>query len=428
MAGFANQYGIDMGAIASQWAADDRNDLQKKIGGYQIKGMEREEENRNALRDYLPGAMAGDQEAFGKVLGADPKLGIGLMRRKQAMAKEDRELFAEQAPAVMKLFGGAKDEASYQQSRAAAIQAGIAQADKFPTTFDPNFVGRLMQTASAFHQPKYDIKEGDGGFFGIDQSNPGAPAVPVPGVAPKQARDPALQQKVEMLVQTGMPLHVAQGIAAGRLRVTRDPISGVAQIVDMATGKVSGPEAQQPAGEPSPAPTSSLSPDVDYSKGTGVGGLAAWGANTIMDIAGGKLPFPEAERASQGLTNLQVRTQTGLQSAIPGRPSNYLMERLDRLAVSPNSILTGDRRAFERLRQTQSMLKEEVERMDRDILKNPSGFTPKQVAETRANKSQIESILRDYDVVVGSFENAEKAKAGKGVIDDATRALIDKYK
>jgi hypothetical protein len=237
--------------------------------------------------------------------------------------------------------------------------------------------------------------------------------------------DPAIKQRVAMLEHSGVPTPIAQGLAAGRYEVNRHPISGTAQVVDKATGRIvfdgaaqngqgpqpgagSGPEASPQGPGAGASGGTSMPRDVAYPEGTGTGSMVRGGLNTLMEVFGGKAPYPEVERATQALTNLQVRTQTALQSAIPGRPSNYLMERLDRLAVKPGSPFTGDERAYERFRQTRDMLREEIARMDRDILGRAGDFTPAQIAETRANRSQIEGVLRDYDVVVGSYEEARQ--------------------
>lgn len=147
---------------------------------------------------------------------------------------------------------------------------------------------------------------------------------------------------------------------------------------------------------------STLPNDVDYSQATGSSGF--WGnkANTITGLFGKEF-FPEVERGGQALTNLQVRTQTGLQQAIPGRPSNYLMEQIRQLTVDPYSMFQGDDRSVERLRQTRDMIQTELFRMEKDILSQPHLFGEKDISDTQESSSVLKGLLADYNTVLDSF-------------------------
>ena len=216
-----------------------------------------------------------------------------------------------------------------------------------------------------------------------------------------QQRDSATEQRIARLMSTGMPLETAIGIADGRLVTSRDPISGQVQVVDKATGRAVGqlPEGAAVA-QDTRAP--SIPTDVDFSLGTGVGGLVAGVANTYADLFNQRLPAPEAERAIQALTNLQVRTQTMLQDAVPGRPSNYLMERLGALTVGPSDLTMGPQRARERFTQTRDMIAEAI-RTNESVLANRGDFLPKQVADARLKIVELTPLLRDYDAVIAGL-------------------------
>jgi hypothetical protein len=234
----------------------------------------------------------------------------------------------------------------------------------------------------------------------------------------------ALQERVSTLVASGVPKNIAQGIAGGRYTTSRDPINGTAQVVDKATGKIvfDGTQGGQPTpGQTAPggAPPANTPPGTDMAAGTGASGFFGNMVNTISDAFGAGLAYPQVEKASQALTNLKVRTQTAMQASVPGRPSNYLMEQLGKLSVTPNSLLQGDARATERLRQTRDMLQEEVARMETDILGNAAGFSPKQVAETRANVSQLKGLLKNYDAVVSNMGEGKGPQPG--TVEDGYR-------
>jgi hypothetical protein len=160
-------------------------------------------------------------------------------------------------------------------------------------------------------------------------------------------------------------------------------------------------------GQDIPAPSApaatSVPADIDAPTATGGSGFFGGIANTIADMVGKGMPYPKTEQASQALTNLRVRTVTMAQDAIPGRPSNYLMQQLDKLAVQPNSLLMADQRAKVRFEQTREMLKQEAERMERDILKRPQSYTKAVLAKVRNSHSQIKQLVGEYDAVIQSF-------------------------
>jgi hypothetical protein len=251
-------------------------------------------------------------------------------------------------------------------------------------------------------------------------------------------KDPALLFKIETIMRTqNVDEQTAAGIATGAVSIVPDQTYGGYHIVDRGKNTsryVSGAEpGPAPSGQAqAPGAPSATKPPIQFQEGVGLPGLAGWVGNTASDLFGGKLPAPEAEKAWQGLTNLQIRTQTSMQASIPGRPSNYLMEQLKRLSVDPGSLTQGPKRAYERLSSTRDMLREEIDRMETDILANPGDFSRKEISDTRANRSQLNTILKNYDTVIESFDKARQAEtpkgAPKGVLSPEDDALIRKYR
>lgn len=231
-----------------------------------------------------------------------------------------------------------------------------------------------------------------------------------------KANDPAVwRQKMEQQIANGVPPHIASGIATGRLEIRTDPVNGAHTVIDKSTGQPMnyGVGAGAPATPAAPA-ASAVAPttvpdDVDYTSALGGEGLVGLVANTVVDLFGGKLPAPEAERASQALTNLQVRTQAVLQNSIPGRPSNYLMQQFERLTVTPGSLTQGPARARERLGQTRDLIRRAIEE-SQAVIDNKQNFSPAQLTKARENILSYESLLRDYETILQSFD-------GEGVID-----------
>lgn len=184
----ANQFGIDLGAIQQGWEQQGQNALRQMLGAQQMKQYQREEENQNALKEFLPGAMAGDTDALGRVAAANPTLGVGLMGKQADLAKAKRDQAFKEAPVIARLFSGVQDQESYSRAIEAAGQAGISDINKYPMQFDPKVVGVMVQRAKAMAPPSYEIKEGDGAFYAFDKENPTAP-VQIPGVRPKATGD-----------------------------------------------------------------------------------------------------------------------------------------------------------------------------------------------------------------------------------------------
>jgi hypothetical protein len=243
--------------------------------------------------------------------------------------------------------------------------------------------------------------------YQLDQTQRQAQGLPVQSFEEYRTteRDPALESRIQRMEEV-VPRADAIRIATGIYETTRDPISGVAQVIDKSTGQLvfDGRTAERLAEtmESTDDARSGMPGDTDFSLATGVGGKARSIGNTIFDLFSANLPNPEAERASQSLQNLQVRTQIALAEDVAGRPSNYLLQRFDKLAVSPNEITMGPNRARERFAQTLSLLYARDEDLD-GVLKNPSNFQPAQVAAARLDKTRINRLIKDYESVLESF-------------------------
>lgn len=144
----------------------------------------------------------------------------------------------------------------------------------------------------------------------------------------------------------------------------------------------------------------------------GTRAVIARGINTVAEAVGGRLPFEHTEEALQAIENLRVQTITMAQDAIPGRPSNYLMQQLDRLAVQPGSILMGQDRARIRLVQTRNMLLQEANRVEREILRNPDKHSASELARSRNSFGMLQQLVQQYDQVIRAFgEGTARAPA-----------------
>lgn len=143
----------------------------------------------------------------------------------------------------------------------------------------------------------------------------------------------------------------------------------------------------------------------------GTRAVIARNINTLAEAVGGRLPFERTEEALQAIENLRVQTITMAQDAIPGRPSNYLMQQLDRLAVQPGSIFMGQDRARIRLIQTRNMLLQEANRVEREILRQPEKFSPSVLARSRNSFGMIQQLVQQYNQVIDAFPGARARSA-----------------
>jgi muramidase (phage lysozyme) len=247
------------------------------------------------------------------------------------------------------------------------------------------------------------------------------------------------ERRVQMLTETGVPEDIAKGIAAGRYYVSRHPVSQEAQVVDIASGQIvygapgnttagqagggeavpvepqgppqAGPDGAMPGaaevpgvGHPPGAPAipSFVPEDTDPTKATGLSGAITGVVNAVSDLFGQGLPFPEHDKAAEALNSMKVYTMSALQAEIPGRPSQFLLERIEKLTVDPRSILRADERAINRLEQTRDLLQTEIDRIQRDIIARPGEFRPNELTNARLNSSQLQSLLRAYDTMLNT--------------------------
>lgn len=210
--------------------------------------------------------------------------------------------------------------------------------------------------------------------------------------------------RVQMLMDTGLDRKTAEGIAAGRYAVS----SGTGEVMDLANGKiVGGPRSG--AGLPPASGGSAISPDVQGSMATGPSAFFGDVANKVLGAFGLPQGSPKTEEAINSLRNLNMATTSLLQAEIPGRPSVYLQGKLEDLTPKPASLLQSDQSAKSKLQLMRNRIAVELSRMNRDILSQPNMYTTKQVTDTRANYGQLSQLLKEYDAILGHWQNPGKA-------------------
>lgn len=226
----------------------------------------------------------------------------------------------------------------------------------------------------------------------------------------------SLQERVAAIMASGVEDEErALGIASGRYQVSVNPTTNERVVFDLATGEPIGNAL--PERDPSAVP-SMLPDNIDSSLSTGFPGAFRNVVNILGDAAGAGTAFPRAQEATEALSSLQLFTTTTMQAEVPGRPSNFLLERLENLTVSPNSLLQGEDRSRTRLEQTQRLIDGEIARLENDVL--PLELPPNTRVETQLNLTQLKRLSEAYEGVIGSFDQT-------GEVDSELQELLDRY-
>ena len=209
------------------------------------------------------------------------------------------------------------------------------------------------------------------------------------------------EQKIDrLMIDYGVDRKTAVGIVDGIITVSRDPITGTAQIIDKVTGNLIG---QSGVGDgqitETPLPPAE---DEDPFKGSNVkGAFGGQGAvasalNTFTDAIGlGQVAAPDIGRAQQAIDNLSKKSVILLSDAFPGRPNVFTQERIEDMTVKPGELTTGPVTALNKAQDMRRYLEEAYESTTR-IASGEGGYAAKDVADARARKDRIKNLLDDY--------------------------------
>lgn len=267
----SNPFGIDLAGIGGALEARKQNALQMQLMQGQLDQQKADVSGRNALAAYF----GGDQSQLGAAMAYKPEAVAAVQQRTAQLAKDQRELMVKEAPVWGQLFRDVKDEAGYATALSAAKEAGLSGVAKLPPTFDPSIVGRIVATANAFSPEKFEVKEGEGGFYQVGDRGT---VRKVEGVAPKPANEPELTRlmKARDALPEGHPARATYDAAINKA-TTREEDRNLVSVYDpkSPTGTRMVPRAEA-SGQPG-APTSGLklktNPDgsVELVQGAGAG-------------------------------------------------------------------------------------------------------------------------------------------------------------
>lgn len=115
----------------------------------------------------------------------------------------------------------------------------------------------------------------------------------------------------------------------------------------------------------------------------------------------------EPTRAADALDQLQQRSRNYLTADVPGRPTQKLRDQLDKQTVGTgllDTVMSTDVASKSKLTQTRDMIREEIDRINNDIIGRPREHRPLDIEKAKQNLSQLQKLKRDYDTVLGSFD------------------------
>lgn len=269
-----------------------------------------------------------------------------------------------------------------------------AVADRF------NLAKAKAAEAALTATPKRNIIEDQAGikFFADDLTRV------FPKSKPKAGGTSATQEKVDLLVSTGVPRNRAVGIVSGRFVTSRHPVTGEVEIADKAGNVVDRLPAnvglQQPVTDTSTSPEATEKPVPNITEALGTAGFAQSTVNTIADLFGSDLPFPEAADAAARLDNLNLKSIQLASSGIGGRPNVFFQEQVQGLLPKPNEIFTGSGKSLKRFEALSDMFKQESARIKNDI--DTQKVQPETRDDAQKRISELNSLAADYDALIQS--------------------------
>jgi len=162
-----------------------------------------------------------------------------------------------------------------------------------------------------------------------------------------------------------------------------------------------------------------ITPEVQPAEAVGFKGVWQSGVNKIADAFGAGNPQDPNKIATDRLEALGNQTQLYLQDAVPGRPSNYLLQMFEKQAVRPNQFFMGEAGAQTRAQSTIAVIDIGLSDLAR-IINNPTGYSKDDIAKARDGYNRLSQLKAEYNAFLGSF--GDQSPAG-----DEVDALVQQY-
>jgi HPt (histidine-containing phosphotransfer) domain-containing protein len=242
------------------------------------------------------------------------------------------------------------------------------------------------------------------------------------------------ESQISRLMETGVDRTTAIAIRDGRLKISRNPVTQRAELIDMATGNIIGQATEALAEEvgAEKAPKGDRFKDLPVSQ---AGGLVGWGANIaniVTDALGAGQQFPNVGEAQAAMNDLSKRTILMLDADFAGKPTNFTREIVADLTVKPSEISQGSAQSYQKTVNMISALEEAISGA-KAAINNPTQYSPQKIKEAEGSVYKLQGLLDDYTSLKNAFESKGLASQGAAggqpavVQTDQDRALIGKY-
>ena len=210
----------------------------------------------------------------------------------------------------------------------------------------------------------------------------------------------------------------AQADAAADRAANRALRMTIAQM--RGTSASPAPEAADalPAGGATATPKI-ITPEVRPAEALGLSGVWQRGISNVSDMIGAADPKSPNLVATDRLDALGNQTQLYLQDAVPGRPSNYLLQMLEKQAIRPNRLFMGEAGAQTRAQATMADIDTALFDLS-DVLNNRDAYEKKDVVKATSSYNRLNQLKAEYEALAGSFGGGE-------VVDDEIAALLQQY-
>lgn len=256
-------------------------------------------------------------------------------------------------------------------------------------------------------------------------------ATPAPSTKGNAAED-KIARLTQQLIDTGYTEDAAEarnlavGIVDNRFTTSRHPVTGEAQILDVATGQPvsrNGPEEVSAQTNP-PAVSGSGRNEDDFGdrfsnsrEAFGVGGALASGINSAFDTVGAEVPYPDVQQTQSDFAVLRESLLNDIGSAYNRQPPSWLLRNIQALTPQAGSVFEGASTAQTKLtaigRQLSDELRIAEEALQRELSPQNRQEVETKVVGLRAALSRLSDALQ-------SFGKTDKQTAAQDVSTSAT--------
>lgn len=316
----------------------------------------------------IPQDRAGQQALAGRIAAIDPQQALQFQQSFNALGAQDRARVQQEGQQVSRALFGVTNQAQYDQARS-TLPPAIANG--LPAEFQPQVVRSLVQASRSIDsmfaeqaQQGFTLSPGQTRFDAAGQPVASAPAA-----------GPSLTQRerdIAALMARGFPRNDAEDIAAGRVRVATDPVTGETQLVNVATA------ATRPLGgtEPSTTLTATergrlfnqnasiervlgLSEGLEESAASATGPRGSLGAlaNSLFGLLGRDAPIP-ADEIAAARQDIRLFNQIA-KTAIVNNPRFPVAEQeiVQQMLPSPSTFFANPSVEFNKVLQLQEFLR-----------------------------------------------------------------------